>query len=262
MTELIRSFTQFYNQTFVGLPTSKLVLSAMINFCLLKIILLLSDQKFTTAYYLPLIINIVWMLAATYLVQSPLQVFLFYLPNQLFLFYCGCLAILKSSRTLDQNKLYDFYLKGMGIICLIFAISIALEDFIVIFYIDHYSSLNLKIQNRNFNEDLFSITYATTFSYSLLKNLRLKFNNQTITVDLMKETTAAFKNFCCSYDLTARESEILQLLLKHKNNQEIADTLYLSVGTVKTHTHNIYIKLNINKREELFNLYQEYSAAF
>lgn len=58
--------------------------------------------------------------------------------------------------------------------------------------------------------------------------------------------------------LTEREKEILPLLLEHKNNQEIADQLFLSVGTVKTHVHNIFIKLEITKRNQLFEVYNSF----
>ncbi|MHB1414468.1 MAG: helix-turn-helix domain-containing protein, partial [Chloroflexota bacterium] len=43
--------------------------------------------------------------------------------------------------------------------------------------------------------------------------------------------------------LTDREIEVLKLLAEGRSNQEIASRLIVSVGTVKTHTHNIYAKL-------------------
>ncbi|MCB4987754.1 LuxR C-terminal-related transcriptional regulator, partial [Streptococcus mutans] len=50
--------------------------------------------------------------------------------------------------------------------------------------------------------------------------------------------------------------DICQLLLEHKQNQEIAKELYLSVGTVKTHIHNIYIKMAINNSEIFLNTFR------
>lgn len=53
--------------------------------------------------------------------------------------------------------------------------------------------------------------------------------------------------------LSDREIEILQLLDNGLSNQTIADRLYISVHTVKTHTRNIYSKLNVNSRTQAIN---------
>jgi len=50
--------------------------------------------------------------------------------------------------------------------------------------------------------------------------------------------------------LTKREPEILGLLARHLTNQEIADKLYISPRTVKSHTKNIYGKLGASSRRE------------
>ncbi len=48
--------------------------------------------------------------------------------------------------------------------------------------------------------------------------------------------------------LTSRELEILKLLAGGLSNQEIAQKLVVSTGTVKTHTHHIYAKLDVRTR--------------
>lgn len=48
--------------------------------------------------------------------------------------------------------------------------------------------------------------------------------------------------------LTPREREILELISKGKSNQEIADQLFIELGTVKNHVHSILKKLNVNSR--------------
>ena len=50
--------------------------------------------------------------------------------------------------------------------------------------------------------------------------------------------------------LTERERQILQLIAEGLTNKEIAHNLVLSVGTVKVHAHNIYGKLQVNRRTE------------
>jgi LuxR family maltose regulon positive regulatory protein len=50
--------------------------------------------------------------------------------------------------------------------------------------------------------------------------------------------------------LSEREIEVLHLIANGLTNQEISDRLFLSVHTVKTHTRNIYSKLNAHHRTE------------
>lgn len=53
-----------------------------------------------------------------------------------------------------------------------------------------------------------------------------------------------------SQSLTDRELEILVLIAKGKSNKEIAQTLYISVNTVKVHLRNIFTKLEVVSRTE------------
>ena len=50
--------------------------------------------------------------------------------------------------------------------------------------------------------------------------------------------------------LSERELEVLGLLASGKTNSEVARDLYVSVGTVKSHTGNIYRKLDTRNRAE------------
>jgi len=49
-------------------------------------------------------------------------------------------------------------------------------------------------------------------------------------------------------DLTARELEILQLVLAGKTNQKIARDMFISVKTVEFHLDKIYRKLGVQTR--------------
>ncbi len=51
--------------------------------------------------------------------------------------------------------------------------------------------------------------------------------------------------------LTRREREVLKLLAEGKKSQEIADTLYLSIHTVRTHRNNIMKKLKLHSLADL-----------
>uniref|UniRef100_UPI0032EB42C1 response regulator transcription factor n=1 Tax=Ekhidna sp. TaxID=2608089 RepID=UPI0032EB42C1 len=50
--------------------------------------------------------------------------------------------------------------------------------------------------------------------------------------------------------LSKREVEVLQLLSEGFSNQEVADRLFVSLNTAKTHISNIYSKLNVKRRTQ------------
>ena len=52
--------------------------------------------------------------------------------------------------------------------------------------------------------------------------------------------------------LTPREKEVAALLLQGNDAKQIAAELSISVHTANFHTKNLYKKLGINKRSELF----------
>ena len=51
-------------------------------------------------------------------------------------------------------------------------------------------------------------------------------------------------------EISAREMEVLQLMANGLSNQEIADNLYVSVNTVKTHITNLFFKLEVTRRTQ------------
>ncbi|MHB8946864.1 MAG: LuxR C-terminal-related transcriptional regulator [Bacillota bacterium] len=50
--------------------------------------------------------------------------------------------------------------------------------------------------------------------------------------------------------LSPRERDILRLMAQGRSNQEIAATLFVTVGTVKTHAHHIFGKLDVANRAQ------------
>lgn len=50
--------------------------------------------------------------------------------------------------------------------------------------------------------------------------------------------------------ISKREHEVLELLAAGLSNQEIADKLFVSVNTIKTHTANLFSKLDVKRRTQ------------
>lgn len=58
-------------------------------------------------------------------------------------------------------------------------------------------------------------------------------------------------------ELSNQEIKIKEHILNGKSNKEIAEELFISLNTVKTHITNIYNKLNVSNRKELINKFQK-----
>jgi ATP/maltotriose-dependent transcriptional regulator MalT len=50
--------------------------------------------------------------------------------------------------------------------------------------------------------------------------------------------------------LSKREHEVLLLMSKGDSNQQIAEKLFLSLNTVKTHSSNLFVKLGARRRTQ------------
>jgi DNA-binding CsgD family transcriptional regulator len=58
--------------------------------------------------------------------------------------------------------------------------------------------------------------------------------------------------------ITPREMEILQLIAKGMSNREIADKLFVSENTVKTHSSRVFDKLGARRRTQAVQLGKEF----
>ncbi|MEG0324307.1 MAG: helix-turn-helix transcriptional regulator, partial [Raoultibacter sp.] len=59
------------------------------------------------------------------------------------------------------------------------------------------------------------------------------------------------------YGLSARETEVFELLAKGRNRVFISKALFISDNTTRTHMKNIYRKLDVHSQQELIDLLEE-----
>ena len=71
------------------------------------------------------------------------------------------------------------------------------------------------------------------------------------TENSQEEIALKIEELSKKHDLTERETDVLVQITKGLNNQQIADKLFVSVSTVKFHTHNLYSKLDVKRRTEI-----------
>ena len=58
-------------------------------------------------------------------------------------------------------------------------------------------------------------------------------------------------------ELSNQEIKIKRHIIDGKSNKEIADELFISLNTVKTHISNLYSKLNVSNSKELIGKFQK-----
>ncbi|MGQ8335377.1 LuxR C-terminal-related transcriptional regulator [Sunxiuqinia sp. A32] len=150
--------------------------------------------------------------------------------NLSFLLLGGIFLLLKRRKaTTDQSLLVIW--NSLFIPCLLLSISLFMISshwFVVVLFILFYFS---------------SIAILPTF-------LLFKSTENFIVV-------SDFESFCLKYEISKREVEIIQEIRKGKTNKEIAESLFITLQTVKDHTHRIYTKTNVSNRVQLTNLVNE-----
>ena len=75
--------------------------------------------------------------------------------------------------------------------------------------------------------------------------IRIVKNEKTLSVAFIKD-----------FSITKREQEIITALLDGKSNRELAETLFVSEKTIEAHLANIYRKVGVKNRLELFSRLQ------
>ena len=94
--------------------------------------------------------------------------------------------------------------------------------------------------------------FGTSHTKDLIKEIsKIKTNIPKVFIDkvqLVFERKEMLNNVLPVYDLSKREMETLRLIAEDLSNQEIADKLFVSLNTTKTHIRSILFKLDVKKR--------------
>lgn len=72
-----------------------------------------------------------------------------------------------------------------------------------------------------------------------------------------KGPNVSFESYCKVHEISPRETEIIREICNGHTNKEISERLFISIQTVKDHTHRIYIKTGVRNRVDLINRLKE-----
>ena len=261
-TEIVPEFAGVYDKMFLETPSVKtiyfIVLIGSLLFALHCAIpaFSLRQMGLLTGLYGAMLICIPMVS------QHDWMVFLYYFITQILTIGISCwglLALRRVESSFDRGLLKRFFLYFLSM-----SILILLEDSFVIFFRDRFYGPLPKINNRNVSENLMYLGLAwPVFRFT---SNQLKLRPQDIPQPEPQQPSPPDRNqldlhtFCCTYNLTDREQEILFHLLQSKSQQEISEELVIALGTVKTHIHNIYQKTDSANRNQIIAKYHQFCA--
>lgn len=168
--------------------------------------------------------------------------FIFMIPYMVLSFSSVFLVITEYKKILTKKK-SPIYLSVLGlfsIICFLQALAAyiyKLNNPII--------SMKLDVNNRGFIESNLAFL-VLSISTIVFITRRLTLKKRLPDLDTL-----------ISQGLTQREAELALLILNGLNNQEIADKLFISVSTVKTHINNIFRKCNTSARSDFVKRMEE-----
>lgn len=261
-TEIVPDFAGVYDRMFLETPSVK-----TIYFVTLIGSLLFALHCVIPAFTLKQMVLMIFLYAAVLICipmisQHDWMVFSYYFITQILtigISSWGLVALRKVESSFDRGMLKRFFLYF-----LIMSILILAEDSFVIFFRDRFYGPRVKINNRNFCENLMYLGLAVpVFRYTARQ---LKIHSPVSVEAPVQQPPEPDRNqldlhtFCCTYNLTEREQEILSHLLQSKSQQEISEELVIALGTVKTHIHNIYQKTDSANRNQIIAKYQQFCA--
>lgn len=194
---------------------------------------------------------------------GPFRQWLFYTLRQVFTAFGLSYAYLKWRRSTDmpyRERLGKHRVRYLFLWALLACILV--EDWWIILASPipspDSSWLTLYLSERNFSENVMMLFVAYHVIRGSLQTLALRFNQPPEARekeggdhDLTRHIEDQLPAYASAHSLSKREREVLAMVIEGKDNRTIAQELFLSEGTIKTHVHNIMVKTETRTRDQL-----------
>ena len=189
--------------------------------------------------------------------EGPWRQFWYYSMRQIFMMLLALYLLIRYARTKDpieRTRLIKH--KRLLIVFIVLIATTFIEDVINILILDpsvFNSEFPLYLSERNFSENILLLVLAFVAMRAARNTLSLQFEKPPVREDepIQKHVDDILPTYCKRYGLSARESEVLRLVLLGKDNQNIATEMTVALGTVKAHVHNILKKTGQSDRRAL-----------
>lgn len=139
------------------------------------------------------------------------------------------------------NRHKEFLTYGISIAMVLFLLQVLEAHFIVI----------------NYRLDIFIGAIAIVFTvlgiWLALKLVKPKVETRIIEKEVYIDNPVPAtinQNEIANLGISKRELDVLQLMANGLSNEEIAGQLFISLNTVKTHSSNIFLKLDVKRRTQ------------
>lgn len=118
------------------------------------------------------------------------------------------------------------------------------------------------LSERNISENVLLVVCAVQLFCRFSHILRVYARHPRADEDVAAESTRSEDDlttrvviYADAHKLSRREQEVLTLVLKGNDAQNIASELVISPGTVKAHLHRIYVKSGVSTRDDLIDAF-------
>lgn len=237
------------------------------------ILLEITEISFQKWMLLPLVAFSAVSSVVAMLPQSASVTWGFYFLRQLYRFVYCIFFILHFLLTEDHlvklhMKRFAFSILG----CFVLTILITIEDSMMLFQAVGHIKTPGVITERNFSETLLWIFISVNIFVYCIRQIRFSADSipdpaasDDTVGEACPDVSAAISGvspadaFAAYYQLTQRETEIVELLMENMENTEICSRLFISPGTLKAHLHNIYTKTDAKNRAKLTHIIAQFS---
>ncbi|MBN2213705.1 MAG: response regulator transcription factor [Bacteroidales bacterium] len=150
----------------------------------------------------------------------------------------GAYALLTVDRDRSRIRYHDMKSISLGLLLIMF-----LQNIVLFFY------------NKNIYIALVFIFLY--FVYGGFMPVYFRYKADLSKLLMTGENNMSVEHFCEKYEISKREKEVIHEICSGLSNQQIADRLFISLQTVKDHTHRIYVKTDCTSRAQLISRISE-----